>query len=59
MAFAIIMLPLSAIAQTARIQSIAGTGKVRVQREKRMDWLPVRSATELSSRRSNFSRHWS
>ncbi len=35
---AIITLPLSAIAQTARIQSIAGKGKVRVQREKRTDW---------------------
>lgn len=44
---AIITLPLSVIAQTARIQSIAGKGKVRVQREKRTDWLPVRSATEL------------
>ncbi|MBD2198585.1 MULTISPECIES: tetratricopeptide repeat protein [Calothrix] len=44
---AIITLPLSAIAQTARIQSIAGKGKVRVQREKRTDWLPVRPATEL------------
>ncbi|MEJ6483810.1 tetratricopeptide repeat protein [Nostoc punctiforme UO1] len=53
LAFAIIMLPLSAIAQTAqtaqtaRIQSISGTGKVRVQREKRTNWLPVRPATEL------------
>ncbi|MGV0107563.1 Tetratricopeptide repeat protein [Nostoc sp. DSM 114160] len=47
LALAIITLPLSAIAQTARIQSIAGKGKVRVQREKRTDWLPVRPATEL------------
>ncbi|MHC5917299.1 MAG: tetratricopeptide repeat protein [Nostoc sp.] len=47
LALAIITLPLSAIAQTARIQSIAGKGKVRVQREKRTDWLPIRPATEL------------
>ncbi|TFI52250.1 tetratricopeptide repeat protein [Mastigocladus laminosus UU774] len=47
LALAIITLPLSAIAQTARIQSISGTGKVKVQREKRTDWLPVRLATEL------------
>ncbi|MDZ8034426.1 tetratricopeptide repeat protein [Nostoc sp. DedSLP04] len=44
---AIITLPLSVMAQTARIQSVAGKGKVRVQREKRTDWLPVRPATEL------------
>lgn len=37
----------SAIAQTARVYSISGNGKVIVQREKRTDWLPVREGTEL------------
>ena len=34
-------------AQTAKIYSISGTGKVRIQREKRTDWIPVRPATDL------------
>ncbi|MDX2231425.1 MAG: hypothetical protein NW220_17450 [Leptolyngbyaceae cyanobacterium bins.349] len=42
-----LLLEVPAIAQTASVQSIDGTGKVRVQREKRSDWLPVRQGTTL------------
>jgi len=39
--------PVSVMAQTAKIYSISGTGKVRIQREKRTDWIPVRQAVDL------------
>ncbi|MBE9001080.1 tetratricopeptide repeat protein [Nostoc sp. LEGE 12447] len=47
LAFAIITLPLSTVAQTVRIHSISGQGKVRVQREKRTEWIPVRQYIDL------------
>ena len=47
MALAMFTFPVSVMAQTAKIQSISGTGKVRLQREKRTDWIPVRPATDL------------
>lgn len=43
----LLALSLPAIAQTARIHSIDGKGKVKVQREQRTDWIPVRPGTEL------------
>jgi tetratricopeptide (TPR) repeat protein len=42
-----ILLPGSAIAQTARIDSVAGPGKVRIQRERRTEWTPARQGSEL------------
>jgi hypothetical protein len=36
-----------ALAQTARIHALSGSGKVVVQRENRINWLPVRQGTEL------------
>ncbi|MDK2411506.1 tetratricopeptide repeat protein [Aphanizomenon sp. PH219] len=47
LALALITFPFAVMAQTAKIQSISGTGKVRLQREKRTDWIPVRPATDL------------
>jgi hypothetical protein len=47
LALALITFPFAVKAQTAKIYSISGTGKVRIQREKRTDWIPVRPATDL------------
>jgi len=52
LALAITIFPWSAIAQTAKtysakIYSISGKGKVRVQREISTNWIPVNQATDL------------